>query len=122
MRMIHREEFLEKVCSRDEVRIVDVLPRDHYLNEHIKGAICLPLDELEKRASMLLGRDDTIIVYCGGFSCLASTKAAEKLTAMGFRHVFDYKGGLEDAKKGDLPLEGQLHRGKTREFPCPARA
>lgn len=111
------------VCSRDDVRLVDVLSGDHYREEHIKEALSIPLEGLETWAHRLLREDDRIVTYCAGFSCAASTKAANKLVAMGFRHVFDYKGGLEDAKKGGLPMEGARHWEPTRirEFPCPVR-
>jgi rhodanese-related sulfurtransferase len=59
--------------QRDRVRqlqaegaqIVEVLGRDEYDNEHIPGAISLPLSDLTRdHAEHVLKRDRPIVVYC----------------------------------------------------------
>ncbi len=122
VKMITRDQLLEMVCSGRNVRIVDVLDRKFYAAEHIKSAISIPLDEIEQRAMQALNRNDTIVTYCASFECQASTKAAEKLSALGFSSVLDYKGGIKDWKEAGLPLEGSLHREASRGFPCPSMA
>jgi rhodanese-related sulfurtransferase len=42
---------------------VDVLPRQQYEDEHIAGAISIPLGRLAEEASRLR-RDRPVIVYC----------------------------------------------------------
>ena len=57
---------------RDEVRrlveegaqLVDVLPRDEYEDEHLPGAINIPLKELDRETTARLRRDAPVIVYC----------------------------------------------------------
>jgi rhodanese-related sulfurtransferase len=57
---------------RDEVRallgegaqLVDVLPREEYEDEHLPGAISIPLKELNRQATAQLRRDAPVIVYC----------------------------------------------------------
>ncbi len=57
---------------RDEVRelldegaqLVEVLPRDEYENEHLPGAINIPLKELDRETTEQLRRDKPVIVYC----------------------------------------------------------
>ena len=57
---------------RDEVRrlveegaqLVDVLPRDEYEDEHLPGAINIPLKELDRETTAKLRRDAPVIVYC----------------------------------------------------------
>ncbi len=57
---------------RDEVRallgertqLVDVLPREEYEDEHLPGAISIPLKELNRQATAQLKRDAPVIVYC----------------------------------------------------------
>jgi rhodanese-related sulfurtransferase len=44
-------------------QLVDVLPRQHYDEEHIPGAINIPLGRLGKEVGRL-PRDRAVIVYC----------------------------------------------------------
>jgi rhodanese-related sulfurtransferase len=58
--------------DRDELRglveggaqLVEVLPSSEYEEDHIPGAINLPLRQIERRADDLLERDRQLIVYC----------------------------------------------------------
>jgi rhodanese-related sulfurtransferase len=45
-------------------RIVEVLPAGEYEEEHIPGAISLPLRRLEAQAAKVLDHDRPIVVYC----------------------------------------------------------
>lgn len=110
VKTINRGELSELMFRGEKIKIVDVLPTEHYKEEHIKGAISLPLDDIETKAKDLLKKNEKIIVYCASFDCLASTKAAEKLMKLGFKNVLDYKGGLKDYEEGYLPLEGSNAR------------
>ena len=50
-------------------QLVDVLPHELFLQEHIPGSINLPLAEVEERAlRMLPDRDADIAAYCGKFT------------------------------------------------------
>jgi rhodanese-related sulfurtransferase len=109
---ITRDEFLQMREKEKNLRIVDVLDMSHFNKEHIKGAINLPLEKIERKAYKFLNPEDPIVVYCAGFACEASTKAAGKLVSMGFKKVFDYKGGLEDYKEAKLPIESGITKGE----------
>lgn len=85
-------------------RLIDVRGREDYAKEHIKGAISLPLDELDK-AKTLFKPADSLIVYCDSFVCSASSSAAKMLGKMGFLNVRDYKGGVREWKMNGLPTE-----------------
>ena len=58
--------------SRDEVRrlagtgaqLVEVLPRGEFDDEHLPGAISLPLKTLTSGTSAVLDRSRPVIVYC----------------------------------------------------------
>lgn len=57
---------------RDEVRallaegaqLVDVLLREEYKDEHLPGAVNIPLKELNRQTTARLKRDAPVIVYC----------------------------------------------------------
>ena len=106
---ISTRDLKEMMDSGKKFKLVDVLMGEHYEKEHIKGAISIPLDEIEKKAERLLEKNEPIVTYCAGFKCLASTGAAEKLASMGYKNVSDYKGGLQDYKANNLPVEGFVH-------------
>jgi rhodanese-related sulfurtransferase len=58
--------------TRDEVRaqvaagaqLVEVLPASDFDEEHLAGAISLPLETLNRAAAERLDRNRAIIVYC----------------------------------------------------------
>lgn len=106
VKTITRDELWKMISSKKDFKLVDVLSKEHFAQEHIKGAISIPLEELDNKASEFLKQDDLIVVYCASFQCQASTNAAEKLMKLGYKNVLDYKGGLKDYKEANLPLEG----------------
>ncbi len=58
--------------DRDEVQrlqaqgaqLVEVLPEPEYTDEHLPGAINIPLKELDAKHPSLPGRDRPVVVYC----------------------------------------------------------
>jgi len=105
VKRITRDELMRIFSSGEKFKLVDALSKESFAQEHIKGAISLPLEDIEKKAKKILNKNDKIIVYCASFECQASTKAAEKLLSLGYKDVLDYKGGLKDYKEANLPLE-----------------
>jgi rhodanese-related sulfurtransferase len=120
VKQITRDELQWMISGGKKFKLVDVLSGESYDNEHIRGALSIPLDEIGKKAQRLLDQNDTIVVYCASFTCQASTKAAEQLSSLGYKHVLDYKGGLADYKEGHLPLEGKLREGGHPAAVCTA--
>ncbi len=45
-------------------QLVEVLPADEYKEDHLPGAISLPLRHVDKEAGRLLDRNRPVIVYC----------------------------------------------------------
>lgn len=45
-------------------QLVEVLPADEYEEDHLPGAMSLPLRRLETEAVSLLDRTRAVIVYC----------------------------------------------------------
>ena len=48
-------------------QLVEVLPRAEYEEEHLPGAINLPLKELNRETAKQLDRDRPVIVYCNDY-------------------------------------------------------
>jgi rhodanese-related sulfurtransferase len=74
--------------------IVDVRTPAEYATAHIRGAILLPVDEIETRAqSILPDKEALILIYCR--SGRRSLDAVNILRAMGYVRAFDF-GGIID--------------------------
>ena len=63
---------MPKQIDREQVRrlfdqgaqLVEVLPAEEYEEDHLPGAISLPLRRLEKESVQILNRTRPVIVYC----------------------------------------------------------
>ena len=66
------EAIMPQPIDRDEVRrlvdrgaqLVEVLPANEYGEDHLPGAINMPLRKLEEEARTALDRSRPIVVYC----------------------------------------------------------
>jgi len=101
--------------DRDEVQrlldqgaqLVEVLPDDEYEDEHLPGAINIPLKILGAESTRRLARDRPVIVYCYDSQCDLSPRAAARLESIGFTDVYDYVAGKADWGSFGLPIEGR---------------
>jgi rhodanese-related sulfurtransferase len=63
---------MTQVIDRERVRslmeqgaqVVDVLPAQAYAEDHLPGAVNLPLRKIETEAKRLLDPDRPVVVYC----------------------------------------------------------
>ena len=79
----------------NEYIIIDVRSRREFKEKHIDGAINIPLPEVKKNIEKYVkDTNKKILVYCeyGG----RSTKAVKILEALGYRNIYNLKGGLEN--------------------------
>ncbi len=74
----------------DSITIIDVRTPGEYKKGHIKGAINLPLDNIE---NIDISMENKIIVYCQ--SGRRSNLAAIELIKLGYENVYDM-GGIID--------------------------
>jgi sulfur-carrier protein adenylyltransferase/sulfurtransferase len=73
--------------------LIDVRNPDEFAQEHIEGAILMPLNELNNGGSKALDRKETIITYCK--TGKRSALAVEKLRAIGLERVYSIIGGID---------------------------
>jgi rhodanese-related sulfurtransferase len=62
-RSIFEENELRSLL-KDGAQLVEVLPRAEYEDEHLPGAINIPLKELSRTSVQPLDRDRPVVVYC----------------------------------------------------------
>jgi rhodanese-related sulfurtransferase len=98
--------------DRDEARrlveggaqLVEVLPEHEYTEEHLPGALHLPLKRLDADSSRaLLDVSSPVVVYCWDALCDMSPRAAWRLERLGFGPVYDYAAGKVDWMAAGLP-------------------
>lgn len=78
--------------------ILDVRTKEEYDQGHIKNAILVPNESIDKTPPRELpDKQAEILVYCRSGN--RSKKAAEKLAAMGYTHVLEF-GGIITWKYG----------------------
>jgi rhodanese-related sulfurtransferase len=58
-----RRDELRNLLERG-AQLVEVLPSPEYEEDHLPGAIHLPLRQIEARATEVLDRNRAVIVYC----------------------------------------------------------
>lgn len=87
--------------------VVDARSREHYSECHVPGAISLPHRSITAATTAQFPPDTVFVVYCWGPGCNAATRAALRLSALGFR-VKEMIGGLEYWRREGLPVEGTL--------------
>ncbi|HEY6293254.1 MAG TPA: thioredoxin domain-containing protein [Terriglobia bacterium] len=92
---------------------IDVRPASEFAAGHLPGALSIPVDQIEVRASSL-PKGKTLVLYEGGKSgaaasdvCAVSRAAARILLAHGFDYgkVKVYQDGLAGWEKAGLPVE-----------------
>lgn len=91
------EEICEIVNSNQDYVILGVRTPDEFDEGHIKGAILIPVLELDNRLDEL-PKDKPVITYCR--SGIRSRNAANILVENGFKQVYDMGGILEWISKG----------------------
>jgi rhodanese-related sulfurtransferase len=83
-----------KLFSRENALLVDVRTRDEYNQSHIKGSICIPLDNLMNDiVKYEIDQNRKIIVYCA--SGRRSTVACQMLHEKGYKYVYNIYGGVK---------------------------
>ena len=77
-------EQLRSRLDQGNVMVVDVRPEAEYQSGHIRGAVSMPVAELERRLKQLPKRK-TIVAYCRGPYCVFADEAVRLLRARGYR-------------------------------------
>jgi rhodanese-related sulfurtransferase/DNA-binding transcriptional ArsR family regulator len=99
---IASEELLQRVKD-GLVTVIDVRPAEEYKAGHLKGAINIPLGELDSQFEQL-GKGKEIIAYCRGPHCVLAYDAVARLRKKG-RKARRLEGGYPEWRVAGLPVE-----------------
>lgn len=91
----------------ENVTVIDARSADAFAAEHIPGAISIPHRTMNAETTAAIDRSSTIVTYCDGIGCNASTKGALNMTKLGFK-VKELIGGLDWWKRDGHATEGSV--------------
>ncbi len=105
----HRDEVepislpdLLKRARRDDIVVLDTRPEHEYRAGHIRGALSVPVDELQRRLrSLPTGK--AYVAYCRGPYCVYADRAVEILRTSG-RRARRLKDGFPEWKAAGFPV------------------
>ena len=94
-------QTLQEITSDEEQIIIDVRKKSEYDSEHIKGAINIPLNEIQNRLEQF-PKNKSFVLHCaGGYRSMI---AASILKLRGFDQFVDVVGGFNAIKETDIPV------------------
>lgn len=86
-------ESAKKLIEKGGVKILDVRTPEEFKGGHLKGAVLIPVSEINQRIGELSSvKDSELLVYChsGG----RSSSASQILRGQGFTKVHNLQGGV----------------------------
>lgn len=97
MQTINRKSLKQLLDSNEDALVINVLPEEHYEEQHIPGSINIPVKDndnfVEDVEDTATSKDQRIVVYCANTECPLSGQALSQLEEEGFTNVADYEEG-----------------------------
>jgi rhodanese-related sulfurtransferase len=87
--------------------LVDARSAQDFEECHIPGAINLPYRKITAESTAHLSKEQPLVVYCWSPGCNSATKAAARLSTLGFL-VKEMIGGIEYWRREGGAIEGTL--------------
>ena len=98
---------LKKAMAEKKVVVIDVNGPTSYAKGHIPGAIDFASSADNLASSLPSDKDTLVVAYCGGPSCSAYKKAAQKAADLGYTNVKHLSAGISGWKKQGEQLESK---------------
>lgn len=85
---------------------IDVRGLDDFNKEHIPGAYHLSIRDNfeEQNLHAIVKKDQPVVIYCNGISCMGSSIATQKAIEWGWSNIFYYREGIKDWKQQNYPV------------------
>ena len=87
--------------------LIDARSAGDFEECHIPGAVNLPYRKITAESTAQFSKELPIVTYCWSPGCNSATKAAARLSALGFQ-VKEMLGGIEYWRREGGPVEGTL--------------
>ena len=89
------------LLDKGTVFLLDVRTPEEFRQAHLKGAVLIPIDQIEKRLGEI-PKNRPILVYCAVGS--RSKAVAGFLAEKGYRDIYDMKDGIVGWYRNNLPI------------------
>lgn len=91
----------------NEALFVDVRKNSDWDAGRIPGAVHLELKKVfsEETLSAEAGKDEPIVIYCNGESCMRSSAGSAQAVGWGFSKIYYYRDGFPAWKAASNPVE-----------------
>jgi rhodanese-related sulfurtransferase len=119
VKLIDEREAL-KFLDDPETVFVDSRKCDDYAKSHVKGAICLPPDDVEQRfpsVEPLMPMDNRLILYCYGPECDMAERVGAFLAQLGYKNMMIMSSGFPAWEKAKFPVDGRSREDAAIEDP-----
>jgi len=96
-----------KALFDEEAIFLDVRKDSDWDAGRIPGALHIELKKKLNEAAMSaeIKKDEAVVIYCNGESCMRSSKASEMAVSWGFSKVYYYRDGFPAWKAANYPVE-----------------
>ncbi|MFC7060267.1 ArsR/SmtB family transcription factor [Halobacillus seohaensis] len=98
IKIVQLKDMLKEIQEGEAV-LIDVRPDDEYKNQHISGALSIPVQDLEEHISSI-PKDKKVIAYCRGPYCAFATQAVETLNSLGYE-AYRMEEGVHEWKQAE---------------------
>jgi rhodanese-related sulfurtransferase len=98
---------LKKAIAEKKVVVIDVNGSGSYAKGHIPGAVDFASTGGDLSSALPSDKDTLVVAYCGGPSCSAYKKAAQKAADLGYTNVKHLSAGISGWKKQGEQLESK---------------
>ncbi|MEZ5839494.1 MAG: rhodanese-like domain-containing protein [Hyphomicrobiales bacterium] len=104
------------IDAGEPIVVIDARPASAYGKRHIPTAINLPHRQMAEADLSFIPAGATVVVYCDGIGCNASTKGALNMTRLGFP-TRELIGGLDWWLRDGYPVRTGTAPGSFAEAP-----
>lgn len=103
VQVISSDEFQKKMTTTQDKQVVDVRTSEEYNSGHLNGALLIDFYKKDFKANLSkLDKTKPVFVYCA--AGVRSGSAAEVLAEMGFKQIYDLKGGMNAWARSGKPV------------------
>jgi len=99
MQIVSKSQLKQRIDSKQDMLLIDVLPEDSFKQHSIPGSINIPFKDnvnfVQKVEQRMASKNQSIVVYCANSQCTLSKQAAQKLENSGFTNVQAFEEGVE---------------------------
>ena len=99
MKTVSKSQLKQWLDKKEDMMLIDVLPKEYFQKRHIPGAINIPfkdnanfVNEVTQHVAL---KGQRIVVCCLNTQCPLSKEAAQKLESAGYTNVQAFEEGVE---------------------------